>query len=299
MGAMQMFTDHHYDLLLRFDRGLALRESVFAAVREGDLVIDAGCGTGILSLWAAQAGARRVVAVDSADVTLGEALAAENGFADRVEFVRADLRDLALPGGERCDVLLGMVYFNDPRRDAAQSLLTCDLRDRVLRPGGRQIPDRIVYTACPVEWRAQDIGARLAEVDAGTKVMEERYGLTFGALREAARRVPHRAWYPRRADTGLLDRAAARPLAGDAVFAEVDYGNGFAGYPGTWTCGITESGTCHAIVFKQAIMADGRLVFANESLSWVGNPGAVTAGDTVTFALDRAWSDTNICTMAR
>lgn len=299
MGSMQMFTDHHFELLWRFDRGLALKEAVLATVGEGDLVVDAGCGTGILSLWAARAGARKVYAVDAADVSLGEALARENGLADRIEFVRADLREFEVPGGGRCDVLLGMVYFNDPRRDVAQSRLTQDLRARILRDGGRQIPDRVVYTASPVEWLAQDINAWHAETERRAGVMEEKYDLSFGALRESARNVPHRAWYPVRQATGLLVRDDARSLAsGEDIFADVDYVAGFDGYPERFACTATQAGTCHAVVFTQRIMAGERLIFANESLSWVGNPGAVAAGDRLELVLDEAWLATNICRLA-
>lgn len=45
------------------------------------IVLDVGCGTGILSLFAARAGAKRVIAVDASDIAeRAEKIVKANGF---------------------------------------------------------------------------------------------------------------------------------------------------------------------------------------------------------------------------
>jgi ribosomal protein L11 methylase PrmA len=67
MANMMMNFGHHLNLLSRFDRGYSLQRSVFETVKKGNIVFDAGCGSGVLSVWAAQAGAKKVYAVDNGD----------------------------------------------------------------------------------------------------------------------------------------------------------------------------------------------------------------------------------------
>lgn len=134
---MKMDLGNHIDLLRRFDRGLMLREAVFTVVKKGDLVVDAGCGTGIISLWAAQAGARKVIAVDKEDVSIAAILARVNGLTSRIEFIQADLEKIELKSAEKCDVLMAMVYFNDPRRDESQTALTSSEKDGWVQWVGR------------------------------------------------------------------------------------------------------------------------------------------------------------------
>lgn len=102
------------------ERILALRLAMSSAIGPSSVVLDAGCGSlGVLAIMAARLGARRVVAVDTGRLEVASALAEENGVADRIEFVRSDLADLPAATGS-FDVIMGMIYFNDPRRDLAQ-----------------------------------------------------------------------------------------------------------------------------------------------------------------------------------
>lgn len=49
--------------------------------------MDVGCGTGILSMFAAKAGAKLVIAIDKSDIIKKAKLnAEENGFGDRIRF---------------------------------------------------------------------------------------------------------------------------------------------------------------------------------------------------------------------
>ena len=67
-------------------------------------MLDLGAGTGILSLFAARAGAARVYAVERTTVAvLAQELAAANGVAETVG-IHGDIMDIELP--ERVDVIV-------------------------------------------------------------------------------------------------------------------------------------------------------------------------------------------------
>ncbi|WP_375425635.1 50S ribosomal protein L11 methyltransferase [uncultured Friedmanniella sp.] len=92
-------TDFPYACLRDRRRTGTLGRVVEATVRPGDTVLDAGAGTGILSLYAARAGARRVYAVEQDPVlcrflrdTVGR-----NGYNDVITVVEGDARLVALP----------------------------------------------------------------------------------------------------------------------------------------------------------------------------------------------------------
>lgn len=56
------------------------------------IVLDVGCGTGILSLFAARAGAKRVFAVDASDIAeKAEKIVKANGFENVITFVQSSL----------------------------------------------------------------------------------------------------------------------------------------------------------------------------------------------------------------
>jgi SAM-dependent methyltransferase len=79
-------------------------------VNEGDVVIDVGCGTGILGIIAALLGAERVYGVDASPdvVEVATTNARTHGVADRMEFFHGDLF-APLPEDVRADVIIGDV----------------------------------------------------------------------------------------------------------------------------------------------------------------------------------------------
>ena len=62
------------------------------------IVLDVGCGTGILSMFAAQAGANHVYAVDCSAI-LGQArkIVEKNGFADKITCIKGKVEEIDLP----------------------------------------------------------------------------------------------------------------------------------------------------------------------------------------------------------
>jgi precorrin-6B methylase 2 len=79
-------------------------------VKEGDVVVDIGCGTGVLAIIAARLGAHRVYGTDIAPdvIEIGTANAARLGVADRVQFLHGDLFD-GLPADLQADLVIGDV----------------------------------------------------------------------------------------------------------------------------------------------------------------------------------------------
>jgi predicted RNA methylase len=100
-----------HEVMLRDDiRNQAYRRAIFANVRKGDVVLDVGAGTGILSLFAAQAGARTVYAVERTTIAdLARRIVIKNGYGDRIEVIQSDLEAVRLP--QRVDVIVSEWLF--------------------------------------------------------------------------------------------------------------------------------------------------------------------------------------------
>jgi predicted RNA methylase len=100
-------TEGAFNCLIDEDRTMAFESAIRNAIREGDVVVDMGSGTGILALFAAKAGASKVYAVeyDANNPSTLSNVFQSNGCADRIQIIQGNVCDLALP--EAVDVIVG------------------------------------------------------------------------------------------------------------------------------------------------------------------------------------------------
>src|SRR5262245_42684457 len=125
------------------------REAIHKTVRPGDVVLDLGAGTGILSYFACQAGAAKVYAVEPTGiVALIPQLAAANGFADRVTAMKAESFDIEL--SEKADVLIASMLGSGGIGNNMIKVVL-DARQRLLKRSGTMIPQALQSSLCLVE----------------------------------------------------------------------------------------------------------------------------------------------------
>lgn len=131
------------------ERFTAYRQAIVQAVRPNDAVLEIGCGPAVFAMLACKAGARKVYAIESADVVeFAHELAVANGLADRIHFIQSDSRGAELP--ECVSVIVSDIRGVLPLYDHAISVIE-DARKRFLAPGGILIPRRDVLKAALIE----------------------------------------------------------------------------------------------------------------------------------------------------
>ncbi|XP_049390146.1 probable protein arginine N-methyltransferase 6 [Solanum stenotomum] len=114
----------------------------------GKVVVDVGCGTGILSIFCAQAGARRVYAVDASDIAVqANEIVKANNLCDKVIVLHGRVEDVEID--EEVDVIVSewmgyMLLYES----MLGSVITA--RDRWLKPGGLILPSHATLYMAPV-----------------------------------------------------------------------------------------------------------------------------------------------------
>jgi protein arginine N-methyltransferase 1 len=128
----------------------AYEEAIRRGIGPADTVLDFGCGLGILAMFAAKAGARKVYAVDRLPIVrLAHEIAKANGFSS-IDFMYEPGHELSLP--EKVNVIVSEWMGHFALREGMLGPL-CDARDRLLLPGGRMIPERVTMKAALVRER--------------------------------------------------------------------------------------------------------------------------------------------------
>jgi type I protein arginine methyltransferase len=131
------------ECLLDEERTLALRAAIRRTVRPGDVVVEAGTGSGILALFAAEAGAGKVFAVDvdPESLALAERSVRASAHADRIEIVEADAREFrtAAPA----DVVIVEMLDTGLITEMQAPVLNALRRHNVIGPRTRVLPEGV------------------------------------------------------------------------------------------------------------------------------------------------------------
>jgi protein arginine N-methyltransferase 1 len=191
----------HRQMLTDQARVEGLAKAIGRAVQPGDVVLDLGAGTGLLSFLACRCNAARVYAAEQGPIAdLARELAAINGLADRVTVLHDHSTRVALP--EPVDLILSETLGSfGLEEDLLENLE--DVRQRLLRPGGRLLPDRLQLWAAPTE-ESPDLGGWTTE-------LEQRWGLSLAPLELLSRHL-----------TGHLRAAPERLLAEPRLLVDLD-----------------------------------------------------------------------------
>jgi predicted RNA methylase len=137
--------------LIDKNRTLKYRYAILSAIKPDDVVIDFGCGTGILGFFALQAGARHIYAIEETTIIeYAKKLAVANDFADRISFLHKSGKEVTeqdIP--EKVDIILSEPISNLLVEGDLWSSL--QYLKRFLKPNGVIVPESGTLFVVPVK----------------------------------------------------------------------------------------------------------------------------------------------------
>ncbi|KAH8695523.1 protein arginine methyltransferase RmtB [Talaromyces proteolyticus] len=115
---------------------------------KGKVVLDVGCGTGILSMFCAKAGAKTVIAVDNSNIIQkARENVYKNGFADIIHCVRGKIEEVTLPVPKVDIIVSEWMGYGLLFEAMLDSVLWA--RDHYLNPGGLMVPSHTTLRIAP------------------------------------------------------------------------------------------------------------------------------------------------------
>ncbi|KAM0322946.1 hypothetical protein ACHAQA_009045 [Verticillium albo-atrum] len=143
--------DIHETMLKDVVRTDAYRDFVYEnkALFKGKVVLDIGCGTGILSMFCAKAGAKMVFAVDKSDIIdKARENVYHNGLSDTITLLKGRIEDISLPVDSVDIIISEWMGYCLLYEAMLPSVLYA--RDKYLKPDGLLVPSVATIWMAPV-----------------------------------------------------------------------------------------------------------------------------------------------------
>lgn len=162
----------------------------------GKTVLDVGCGTGILSMFCARAGAARVIAVDNSDIiNKARENIFRNKLSSQITCLRGKIEEVVLPV-PKVDIIvsewMGYCLLYESMLDSV-----LHARDKYLAQGGLMVPSHAIIKVAPLG----DSDLRVSHIDFWRDV----YGFDMTSMLEKAH------------EEVLIRTMESKELAGDAA----------------------------------------------------------------------------------
>ncbi|KAI8981111.1 S-adenosyl-L-methionine-dependent methyltransferase [Pilobolus umbonatus] len=192
----------HEEMLKDEVRTLSYRASIYnnKHLFKDKVVLDVGCGTGILSMFAAKSGAKHVYGIDMSNIIhQARTIVKDNGFEDKITLIQGKMEEVVLPV-KQVDIIISewMGYFL-----LYESMLDTVLvaRDKYLAPGGLIFPDKAIMYIAAIEdgdYKEEKIG-----------YWDNVYGFDYSSIKNIAIKEP------------LVDIVESRSVMSDACAFKV------------------------------------------------------------------------------
>jgi len=144
----------HEEMLKDEVRTLTYRNAMYhnRHLFKGKVVLDVGCGTGILSMFAAKAGAAKVYGIEMSNIVeQAKKIVSANNLSDVVEIIQGKVEEISLPV-EKVDIIIsewmGYCLFYESMLDTVLYA-----RDKWLTTDGMLFPDRATLFVSAIEDR--------------------------------------------------------------------------------------------------------------------------------------------------
>ena len=179
---------HQKQMLMDHVRMRAYHTAIMAnkSMFEGKTILDVGTGSGVLSLWAAQAGAAKVYAVEYTDMAIhARKMVEANGMSHIIEVIQSSVEELELPC--KVDIVIsewmGYILLRESMLDSV-----IRARNKWMKPTGSMFPSHATMFWAAVSHeddrlgKVDDYSNSMREWEKFSSEMQQFYNLKMHAL---------------------------------------------------------------------------------------------------------------------
>jgi protein arginine N-methyltransferase 1 len=215
------FLYHQMDMLEDSHRTSAYMEAIKGNQEsfEGKVVLDMGAGTCVLAIFAAQAGAKKVYAVEAtAMAQRGKRIVEANGLSDKIRVIQGTIETIELP--EKVDIIvsewMGYLLLRESMLDSV--LLA---RDKWLKEGGALFPSHATLFVAPIsgckalKQKIESFQGEKGHWETFASDMNDWYDIDFECVRKEFEREQRKYYLQTGAFVNLTSRnrcATGRPI---------------------------------------------------------------------------------------